>query len=323
MAIFVYFYNSIGTLFKEEFIVNALLIIALIQFSLGIIQFFTGTQFGIISIYVGDIREISRGGIFGGSFRRAMGTFSNPNQYVQFASIGISITLSKYIITKERTFCLISLIGFIALFLNFARGALIAGPLLLITASIIFIIKKRTFRPFLLVIFTILLMGIIIFQPPPILLELLNQRRHVVNEDKQIVLIDEVRNKSMFEALIVASDNIFGTGFGNYQIAKPESSVSRAHNAFLLIFAEGGWLLFICFVIFCLIIVIRLLQLFKRNSNSLLLLASIIFLPSCFLFMNIYLSSMQREVFALYCVLFGSALGIAEYDNRKRRKKNG
>jgi O-antigen ligase len=133
---------------------------------------------------------------------------------------------------------------------------------------------------------------------------------------------DIARITSSLDALEVAGNNIFGTGFGNYLIFVPGSMVIRVHNGFLLLLAEGGWLLFLCLTTFCGLVIFKILRYFRKNSNSTLLLASIIFLPTCFLFINIYLSFFQREVLALYCIFFGSVLGIIDSKNKNRRNLN-
>lgn len=314
IVIFLYFYMNTENLIEENLIFKGFLIIALVQFFLGIIQFFTGSTVGIASSYFGEVKEITKGVIWGGEYRKAMGTFSNPNQYVQFVSLGVAIVLSKYILSKEKIFLFLSLVGFIALFLSFSRGAWLAGILLLISAMIVMIFKKRSFKSVLSLMLIILFVSIIIFNPLFDVFDIMSQR--VERLGGISIKSDVGRISSSVEALEIASKKFFGTGFGNFLVFKPESRVKRVHNGFLLLLAEGGWLLFLCFAVFCGFIIFKILGYFRKNSNSPLLLASIIFLPTCFLFINVYLSFLQREVLVLYCIFFGSVLGIIDSKNR-------
>jgi len=316
IIIFLYFYMNTKNLIKEDLIFKGLLIIALVQIFLGIIQFFTGSTVGIVSSYFGEVKEITKGVIGGVQYRKAMGTFSNPNHYVQFVSLGVAIILSKYILSKEKIFLFLSLIGFIALLLSFSRGAWFAGILLLISAMIVMMFKKRSFKFVLSLILIISFISIIIFNPLFDVFNIMSQR--VERLGGISIKSDVARINSSVGALEIASKKFFGTGFGNFLVFKPESRVQRVHNGFLLLLAEGGWLLFLCFTIFCGLVIFKILRYFRKNSNSPLLLASIIFLPTCFLFINVYLSFLQREVFALYCIFFGTVLGITDSENSDR-----
>jgi len=318
IIIFLYFYMNTENLIKEDLIFKGFLIIALVQFSLGIIQFFTGSTMGVASSYFGEVKEITKGVIWGGQYRRAIGTFSNPNQYVQFVSLGVAIVLSKYILSKEKIFLFLSLVGLIALFLSFSRGAWLAGILLLVSAMSVVIFKERSFKSILSLVLIISFISIIIFSPLFNVFNIMSQRLEKVGGISLQSAI--ARISSSAEALEIASKKFFGTGFGNYLVFKPGSMVKRVHNGFLLLLAEGGWLLFLCFTIFCGLVIFKILHYFRKNSNSPLLLASIIFLPTCFLFINIYLSFLQREVLALYCIFFGSVLGIIDSKNKNNGK---
>ena len=316
IIIFLYFYMNTENLIKEDLIFKGFLIIALVQFFLGIIQFFTGSTVGIASSYFGEVKEITKGVIWGGQYRKAMGTFSNPNQYIQFVSLGVAIVLSKYILSKEKIFLFLSLVGFIALYLSFSRGAWLAGVLLLISAMIVAIFKKRSFKFVLSLMLIIPFISIIVFNPLFDISNIMSQR--VERTGGISINRDIARISSSVEALEIASKNFFGTGFGNFLVFKPESRVKRVHNGFLLLLAEGGWLLFLCFTIFCGLVIFKILCYFRKNSNSPLLLASIIFLPTCLIFINVYSSFLQREVLALYCIFFGSVLGIIDSKNNDR-----
>jgi O-antigen ligase len=281
-------------LIKENLIFKGFLIIALVQFFLGIIQFFSGSTVGIASSYFGEVKEITKGVIWGGEYRKAMGTFSNPNKYIQFVSLGIAIVLSKYILSKEKIFLFLSLFGFIALFLSFSRGAWLAGILLLISAMIVMIFKKRSFKSILSLMLIILFVSIIIFSPLFDVFDIMCQR--VERLGGISIKSDVVRINSSVEALEIASKKFFGTGFGNFLVFKPESRVKRVHNGFLLLLVEGGWLLFLCFTIFCGLVIFKILGYFRKNSDSPLLLASIIFLPTCFfIYQYLFIFSSKRS----------------------------
>jgi len=313
--LFYYAYNNADWLI-EWGLPKSLVVFSVIQGFFSLLQVITGSGIGVVVSYVGEVRDVTRGAIFG--LRRAMGTFSNPNTYAQFMGLFSAYALAAYI--KKPGFRNMTYVVFClsCMILTFSTGTWIAVGLLLGATFIYYIWKQRRYSAFYKFLFAALILMII--------LEIVFGWMGINPFETTLARIERrgewrsfnVSNRlgSLVDAVQLSTRYVFGTGFEMYHLFAEKSPLIRPHNALLLFLAEVGWLPTLLITWFGWLVFRGTFRLRKLAQISELQLAGLLFLPPLLFFLMVYLTSLQRETLALYMIMYGYVLGTASHKSR-------
>jgi len=306
--LFHYMYQN-AHIISERWLIACILIFSILQGVFGILQVITGTGIGVIVSYVGEVKDVTRGAIFGQ--RRAMGTFSNPNTYAQFMAVFSSFAVSLYMQRPKFRNLLYFVFCISCLVLAFSTGSWIAVFLILSAVILYQILKTRRYRALykilLVVVILVLIAGslfwIIGINPLAITFSRIERRGEWLDENVESRLV------SLTEALRLSTQYFLGTGFEMFQEFAPEIGLLRLHNAFLLFLAEVGWIPTLLISWFGFLVVIKTIRLMKNKELTVIQQTAVIFIPSLIFFLMVYLTSVQRETLAVYFITYGYAMG--------------
>lgn len=202
-----------------------------------------------------------------GRWLRAYGGFDHPNIFG--GVLAVSLILAAYMLAKkkhidsakdiaESIFLFIFyFFGLLAMLFAFSRTSWLALVIALSILLLVFAIKKdrwATGRLIAVAFFSLILSTVIFFS----FRELFNTRIKAEAPLERISI--EERQSQIFESKEILKDNwLFGTGIGNYTAALSEKKLAEqktaansqpVHNAFLLLWAEGGIFVLVFFLSF-------------------------------------------------------------------------
>ena len=214
-----------------------------------------------------------------GRWLRAYGGFDHPNIFG--GVLAISLILAAYMLAKKRHInslkdtsesiflFIFYFFGLLAMLFTFSRAAWLAAVIGLLVLIFILIIKKDRWaigRLLALIFFSAILSTVIFFS----FRELFDTRIKAESALERISI--EERQAQIFESKVLLKDNwLFGTGIGNYTAAlnaqddklqkEPMQSLQPVHNAFILLWAEGGIFVLVFFLAF-------FISLFNRKGRE-------------------------------------------------------
>jgi len=216
---------------------------------------------------------------FSGRWLRAYGGFDHPNIFG--GVLAVALILAAYMLAKkhqmksirdmaESIFLFIFyFFGLLAFLFTFSRTAWLAVFVGMIVLFLVFVIKKDKWavgRLLALLFFSVILSSVIFFS-----FRELFETRVVAEAPLERVSIEERKNQ-LYESRELLKDNwLFGTGIGNYTAAlsnqdalenkKAAWQYQPVHNAFLLLWAEGGIFVLVFFLAF-------MVSLFRRKGRE-------------------------------------------------------
>jgi len=126
-VLFVYLYNSVNAIFSFEDIKKIFNILLCIFIFTGSIQFFTGTPFGAINQYFGELTNVKNPAFHlssGVTIKRVQGTFPSSNTLSQWLILLLSFQFVVYKFQRTKLNLYLFIIGTIILILTFSRGSL-------------------------------------------------------------------------------------------------------------------------------------------------------------------------------------------------------
>ncbi len=278
---------------------------ALIQSTIGILQFFTQSDLGLKSLGEHDM------GVAGFTMNNAPvfrcgGTFAHPNIFGGFLFFSLLITYYLFCTEKKRLLlaaCL--LIQSIALLFSFSRAAIFAYLLASFIWFAIALFHTFSFQKPLdsqgksvialtLTIFSITLLSSIIFYPQ------IASRGGMVNYTATTSGPDKERIVYQKMAWEMFKDHpILGVGFNNFQLFSPSyapksypfSLHSKVHNSYLLILSEMGICGLAAFLLFLFALIKNALRSITLQSATLLsILIGFLFISGC----DFYLWDLQN-----------------------------
>ncbi len=285
---------------------------ALIQSTIGIIQFLTQSTLGFKSLGEHAI-TLSCFAMNNTLIFRCGGTFSHPNIFGGFLFFSILITYYLFCTEKNRLFlslCLI--IQSVALLFSFSRAAIFAY--LLASLTWFGITLYHSFQRQLdsqgkkvivlaITVFSVILLASMLFYPQ------IASRGGLINRSPTTSGADQERVVYQKMAWEMFKDHpVLGVGFNNFQLFSPSyapkthplSLHSKVHNSYLLILSEMGICGLLAFLLF-------LCSLFKNALRSITLESATLFaILIGFLFINgcdFYLWDIQN----LKILFFGMA----------------
>ena len=245
--------------------------------------------------------------------------FQDPNVYGPFLCLGVAITLTLFWDSKKVPLALLLLpVMFLPLLLSFSRGAwLNMAVTLLAFACFTFLFQKdrQVTKRFLLTGLVMFIGMIVAF---PIVVDAIGVGDFLQSRSR-IQAYDSVRFGAQFTAIELSMENPLGIGPGHYvgRNTFPNSHFHLdAHNLFLNVLVERGWLGFISFSAFIIFVVKvgfeTIIRHPQRSKYSIALLASFTGLLANSMFIT---SLHWRHMFVIIGLIF------AEYVIYKRHQK--
>lgn len=289
-----------ASLFKK--VIFVLLLAGIIQSSIGIGQFLY--QYSPASTWLGmSAHEASQAGssvlkIDGGRFLRAYGTFPHPNLLGGFLGAVLMLGSMYYVSSiryekswkclREIVFTLSGLLVVsLGLILTFSRTAWLGAGLGIVAIGLYAFrqedswIRGRFLKIFLAFGLASLVFGSVLYNQ-------ISPRFDTVTIEREGSVSERVASLRDVEVLIVEQP-IIGVGAGNFtaeimqlQSERPVWSIQPAHNVFVLVWSElgvVGLLLFVCFLVFSLLPILKSKIL---NHKSALFIALLALVPSLF-----------------------------------------
>jgi len=318
LLLFLYMYHNVHVIGTLP-IFWAVVVLLVAQVGLGLLQVLTGKPIGVISMYLGESLEFTRGSIIGS--RRALGTFTNPNVYTQVVALLTACTLALYVVRRRVWYLFLSTSGLVVLVLSFSRGAWVAVALLVATTALVYI-RQPTHRRYTARFLTAILASVAVLwlglagvgiHPLDVM------SRHIELRGGVFYVGDQKRISGIAASFHLASERFFGVGLGAFEETAPAVGLVRVHSAPFLMLSEVGWLVFLIFCSFGTILIMDVGKSLRWAMIEPLVLGGFIFLPAFMFFSLVYLSFMQREVFALYCMFYGAVMGMLKRERYAMR----
>ncbi len=262
--------NYQDSLFNKLTLIYSLLASVLLQSILGIYQFLTQSSFACKYLGLAAHNPATLGTAVvetaNGRWLRAYGGLDHPN--ILGGVLAISLIFTAYLLAKKKMLnthkqvwssiflFIFYFISLYALFFTFSRSAWLALAAGLAALLIVFIINKDKWilsRFIALIFFSAVLVGIAAAPFQELLIVRIDAQTRL--EQKSI---NERENYIVQAKNLISRHVVTGVGVGNYSTAvalvdnnkKPAWEYQPVHNVFLLLWAEGGILSLLPFLVF-------------------------------------------------------------------------
>ncbi|MCP4649232.1 MAG: hypothetical protein GY853_04005 [PVC group bacterium] len=306
-----------------RFLISSMIVISVVVAIRGIYQYFYGFTYIINNFSSG---EITGGGWYAAHMlerQRAVSFFGSPNLLASYLITLLPLSCA-YLIknirkghkVKTYLFAVVFTILFGTLLLTKTVGAFLALIISMIWFGLKFIknkwVKPKKIICFLLILF--IFCGFIFLKRTKCFLNLKNPQNSVIQRLYYWQsALSMIRNRSLQ-----------GVGAGNYGIVYPRFKSAAAnetiytHNIFLQIWAEGGVLPLLCFIVF-IAYVWKRIKCGERNIVALGILSGSI---AVLIHNNIDYSFFISQTGHLWWIFTACALNMSNRDDNEKKKKN-
>ena len=342
-----YFRRNYGSIFTT----NALIIFAFLTIGLesiiGLIQQITSSEFGNLSVYIGETPDSSSLRSIGETdMGRVHGTLGTGNLVGSWINMFLPFTLYAATYLKSKRLwlwqSLTIIVSVIAILLTISRFniALFVGILLFalslhiknnFTLRIPLKIRSSVFVFVSLLIITSAGLTVKYWEQIGLMKQAVELRfsgtfmEASTSGDQSSGLAARMEmNKGALQAF--ARSPIIGLGYKNSRwiwpsvdANVPRNWVYQPHNVFMIMLVEGGIFLFIAYVIFTLLPFYRMWQV--RGTQDRFLLAFFLSLGASFGIQMIYITYTMPSFAAVYMMLQGCAMGYTDQHLKKMREQ--
>ena len=327
----VYVKNVWGNIITEKSLIKFSIIALFFQSVIGFIQQLTGSQFGNIKSYFGDVIEKEISTLDPTiSLSRVMGTLDQPNIFgnwiiILFPFVILGIYNRRYINNRYLVIGIISILfSLICLPFTFSIGNI--GIFSILSLVFIFInifkklpsnllkVNKLTILFYILFIF-VTSFGILKYHDKIDIFKKAVEYRISLKSDDTSTAATSFRMEMNLAAMKhFKKYPLAGMGYNNsiHVYDKVQSKIpfwweKRVHNIYLAILVEGGLIAMLAYICFSFLPIIRIISSGMENIQY----AFLFSLISCIGFIQIYLTPTAPEFAPLYSLIVGSAIGFS------------
>ena len=344
----IYFRRIYGKLFTlKELIIYAMISIGL-ESIVGLIQQITGTEFGNILTYFGELPETTELKAIGDTdMSRVHGTFGHGNLVGNWILMFFPFILyGKYYIKNKYYWIwrnIIVILSLVAVFLTISRGNILMYLGILLFPYFVNINKKlkkniktkytvSTFV-FTLVISLTIVSSTIIFWDSVLMMkkavefrfsDTFDETSEIGKETSSVANRMEM-NKGALQAFVRSP--IIGIGYKNSRWIWPTVDanvptywVYQPHNLYMIMLVEGGIFLFIAYLIYTLLPFYKIWML--RKSKDPFVMAFFLSLSACIGIQSIYITFTSPTFAGVYTMVLGCAMGHFDQELIKKEENH-